>query len=53
MLPNACDTFMQILFIVTMPLRKLSDLEKTVAAASGIFRDVCSEEPPYQTAEEF
>ena len=35
-----------------MPLRKESDLEKTVAAASGVFRDVCSEEPPYHTAEE-
>ena len=34
-----------------MPLRKESDLEKTVAAASGVFRDVCSEEPPYNTAE--
>ena len=37
---------------VTMPLRKVSDTEKTVAAASGIFRDVCSEEPPYHTAEQ-
>ena len=35
-----------------MPLRKEVDLEKTVAAASGVFRDVCSEEPPYHTAEE-
>ena len=35
-----------------MPLRKTSNLEKTVAAASGVFRDVCSEEPPYHTAEE-
>ena len=35
-----------------MPLRKEMDLEKTVAAASGVFRDVCSEEPPYHTAEE-
>ena len=35
-----------------MPLRKVSDLEKTVAAASGVFRNVCSEEPPYHTAEE-
>ena len=35
-----------------MPLRKEVDLEKTVAAASGVFRDVCSEEPPYDTAEE-
>ena len=35
-----------------MPLQKLSDLEKTVAAASGVFRDVCSEEPSYHTAEE-
>ena len=35
-----------------MPLRKVSDLEKTVAGASGVFRDVCSEEPPYHTAEE-
>ena len=35
-----------------MPLRKVSDLEKTVAAASRLFRDVCSEEPPYHTAEE-
>ena len=39
-------------FTVTMPLRNLSDLEKTVAAASGVFRDVYSEEPPYHTAEE-
>ena len=38
---------------ITMPLRKVSDLEKTVATASGVFRDVCSEEPPYHTAEEF
>ena len=35
-----------------MPLRKEVDLEKTVAAASGVFRNVCSEEPPYHTAEE-
>ena len=35
-----------------MPLRKEVDLEKTVAAASGVFRDVCSEAPPYHTAEE-
>ena len=35
-----------------MPLRKVSHLEKTVAAASGVFRDVCSEEPPYHPAEE-
>ena len=35
-----------------MPLQKESDLEKTVAAASGVCRDVCSEEPPYHTAEE-
>ena len=35
-----------------MPLRKAVDLEKTVAAASGAFRDVCSEEPPDHTAEE-
>ena len=35
-----------------MPLRKLSDLQKTVAASSGVFRDVCSEELPYHTAEE-
>ena len=35
-----------------MPLRKVSDLEETVAAASGVFHDVCSEEPPYHTAEE-
>ena len=39
-------------FTVTMPLRKVSDLEKTVVAASGVFRDVCSEEPPYHTPEE-
>ena len=35
-----------------MPLRKESDLEKTVAAASRLFRDVCLKEPPYHTAEE-
>ena len=35
-----------------MPLRKELDLEKTVAAASGVFRDVCSEETPYNKAEE-
>ena len=35
-----------------MPVRKVSTLEKTVAAASAMFRDVCSEEPPYHTAEE-
>ena len=34
-----------------MPLRKVYP-KKTVAAASGVFRDVCSEEPPYHTAEE-
>ena len=35
-----------------MPVRKVSDLERIVAAASGVFRDVCSEEPRYHTAEE-
>ena len=35
-----------------MPLQKEVDLEKTVAAASGVFRDVCSEEPPYHTADQ-
>ena len=35
-----------------MPLGKEVDLEKTVAAASGIFRNVCSEEPSYHAAEE-
>ena len=35
-----------------MPLQKGVDLEKTVAAAFGAFRDDCSEEPPYHTAEE-
>ena len=35
-----------------MPLRKEVDLEKTMAAASRVFRDVCSQEPPYHTAEE-
>ena len=35
-----------------MPLQKEVDLGKTVAAASVVFRDVCSEEPPYHTAEE-
>ena len=35
-----------------MPLQKESDLEKTVAAGSGVFCDVYSEEPPYHTAEE-
>ena len=35
-----------------MPVQKESDLEKTVAAASGVFRDVCSEEPPYNMAEQ-
>ena len=35
-----------------MPLRKVSDLGKTVAAASGLFRDVCSEELPSHTADE-
>ena len=35
-----------------MPLQKEVDLEKTVVAASGVFRDVCSEKPPYHTAEE-
>ena len=34
-----------------MPLPKEVDLEKTVAAASGVFRDVCSEEPAYDTAQ--
>ena len=36
-----------------MSLRKVSELGKTVAAASRVFRDVRSEEPPYDTAEEF
>ena len=31
--------------MLTMTLCKLSALEKTVAEASGVFRDVCSEEP--------
>ena len=35
-----------------MPLRKESDVEKKGAAASGVFRYVCSEEPLYHTAEE-
>ena len=35
-----------------MPLQKEVDLDKTVAAPSGAFRDFCSEEPPYHTAEE-
>ena len=35
-----------------MPLQKEVDLEKTVPAASVVLRDVCSEEPPYHTAEE-
>ena len=46
------DTVTQLFFTAIMPLRKEVDLEKTVAAASGVFRDVCSEEPPYHTAEE-
>ena len=37
---------------VTMPLQKVSDFKKTVAAAPGVFRDVYSEEPPYHTAKE-
>ena len=36
-----------------MLLRKLSDLEKTVAAASGMFQDICSRELPYHTAEKW
>ena len=35
-----------------MPLQEEVDLEKTVAAASRVFRDVCSEKPLYHTAEE-
>ena len=35
-----------------MPLRRMLDLKKTVPAASGVFREVCSEEPPCHTAEE-
>ena len=46
------DTVTQLFFTATMPLRKEVDPEKTVAAASGVFRDVCSEKPPYHTAEE-
>ena len=42
------NTFTQFFFTVTRPLRKVSDLEEAVAAASGVFR----EEPPYRTAEE-
>ena len=36
-----------------MAMQREVDLEKTVAAASGVFRYVCSEEPLYHTAEEF
>ena len=35
-----------------MSLRKVSDLEKTVAAASGVFRNFCPVEPLDHTAEE-
>ena len=35
-----------------MPLCKVSDVENAVAAASGVFSDVCTEEPPHCTAEE-
>ena len=35
-----------------MPVRKVLDLEKAVTATFGVFGDVCSEEPPYHTAEE-
>ena len=35
-----------------MPLRKEVDLKKTVAAASGVFCHICSEEPPHHRAEE-
>ena len=35
-----------------MPLRKVSHLEKAVAAASGVVRNVCSEGQPYHTAQE-
>ena len=52
--PRYLGRYIYAIFLctVTMPLRKASDLEKTVAAASAVFRDVCSEEPPYHTAEE-
>ena len=46
------DTGTHLFFTATMPLRKEVDLEETVAAACGVSRDVCSEEPPYHTAEE-
>ena len=46
------DTGTQLFLTATMPVRKEVDLEKTVAAASGVFRDVCSEELLYHTAEE-
>ena len=45
-------TCRQFFLAVTMLFRKLSYLQKTVVAASGIFRDVCSKELPYHTAEE-
>ena len=51
-LHNAGDTFTQNLCTVTLPLRKVLDLEETRAAASGMFRNACSKEPPYHTAEE-
>ena len=37
---------------LTMLLRKLSDLKRTVAAASGMSEDICPEKLPYHTAEE-
>ena len=40
MLRNAYDTLTQVLYILKMPVRKLSHPEKTVAMTSGIFRDV-------------
>ena len=46
------DTVTQLFSTAPMPLRKEVDLEKTVDAASGGFRDVCPGEPPYHTAEE-
>ena len=46
------DTGTQLFFTATMPLQKEVELEKTVAAASAVFRTVCSEKPPYHTAEE-
>ena len=52
MFQKVYETLGQFLLIVTMLLRKLSQLKKTVAAASGIFCDLCVDEPLYRMVDQ-